>query len=197
MLYLTSNSFHTVGIIFAKKQTTEQLLLCQPDSTSAPCRRLWRTVPSHNTANTKEFQMQIGEAQGFGEVRSAAVTTQATEQADNKKENEKISVAYKGGDTAQISAQGKTMAASAAAPTKAAAAEEAPKEDPLVKSVKDRIKQLQEEIQELQGSNTEEKEKQQKISMLNQELATQNATLQELQNKDSSDSRYGKGGLVF
>lgn len=141
--------------------------------------------------------MQIGEAQGFGEVRSAAVTTQATEQADNKKENEKISVAYKGGDTAQISAQGKTMAASAAAPTKAAAAEEAPKEDPLVKSVKDRIKQLQEEIQELQGSNTEEKEKQQKISMLNQELATQNATLQELQNKDSSDSRYGKGGLVF
>lgn len=99
--------------------------------------------------------MQIGEAQGFGEVRSAAVTTQATEQADNKKENEKISVAYKGGDTAQISAQGKTMAASAAAPTKAAAAEEAPKEDPLVKSVKDRIKQLQEEIQELQGSNTE------------------------------------------
>lgn len=33
--------------------------------------------------------------------------------------------------------------------------------------------------------------------MLNQELATQNATLQELQNKDSSDSRYGKGGLVF
>lgn len=143
--------------------------------------------------------MQIGEAQGFGEVRSAAVAAQSMESVESKKENEKKSIVFKGGDTAQISAQGKTMAAGAAAPAKAAAEESATAEDPLLKSVQDRIKQLQEEIQELQSSNMDEKEKQQKISMLNQELATQNATLQELQNKDStgSSSRYGKGGLVF
>lgn len=151
--------------------------------------------------------MQIGETQGFGEMRTAASaaatqaaeTTEAAKAAEAKKENEKKSIAFQSGDTVEISKQGMTLAASTAAPAKAAQEESTSKEDTLLKNVKDRIKQLQEEIQELQGSNMDEKEKQQKVAMLNQELATQNATLQELQGKDSSGSasRYGQGGLVF
>lgn len=149
--------------------------------------------------------MQIGEAKGFGEMRSAAVTAQATEQADSKKEDEKNGLSIKSNDTVQISTQGKNMAAAGtlasgkAAPGKATPEESAAQEDPLLKSVQDRIKELQQEIQELQGSNMDPKEKQQKLAQLNQELATQNSTLQELQNKDSSgsSSRYGKGGLIF
>lgn len=72
------------------------------------------------------------------------------------------------------------------------------KDDSMVQSVKDRIKELQEELQELQGSDLPEKEKQQQMAALNQEIASQTATLQELQEQGvTGGGRYGKGGLTF
>lgn len=149
--------------------------------------------------------MQIGGIGGLGDSRTDATQLASTDVMDATKDSNttaetavKQGIAFKG-DTLTLSEQAKKLAANGKSASGKSAdgtsAEGEGEEDPAVKVTKDRIKQLQEEIAELQKSDMDEKEKQQKIASLNQELSAQTVTLQKLQ--EGTDNRYGKGGLNF
>lgn len=140
--------------------------------------------------------MEVGAMKSsFGEMRTGTLAAPAT--ADPTKEAEKKGVFSMKGDTVDITEEGKKLATQGmVAPESAQKSEEkeeAKAENPLVKSAKDRIKQLQEEMKELEQSDLPEKEKQQKIAMLQQEITLQNKILEDAQKAaDGMDKKFGK-----
>ncbi|MEG2173828.1 MAG: hypothetical protein RRY29_11325 [Desulfovibrionaceae bacterium] len=140
----------------------------------------------------------------FGELRAGKVATATTAAAiavDPTTEAEKQDAFSMKGDTVDITEQGKKLATQGmTAPNSVQKneKEEPEAENPLVKSAKDRIKQLQEEIKAVEQSNLPEQEKQRQILMLQQEITLQTKVLEEAQKAAAGvNKRYGKGGLKF
>lgn len=134
--------------------------------------------------------------------KSAAKETQSADD-EAAKPLAQASTAQQMGDRVDVSPEGQQLAKSYAGPrdiNKGVDEEksEEEEEDVLVKDIKERIKQIQAEIKELEQSDLPEKEKQQKIAMLTQEMALQTEMLQKAQDaQEKLDTRYGKGGLKF
>lgn len=131
----------------------------------------------------------------FGEIRTGTLTA-ATATDPTKDAVKKDEFSMKG-DTVDFTEEGKKLATQGMAAPKAAQKseekEEPEEENALVKSAKDRIKQLQEEMKEIEQSDLPEKEKQQKIAMLQQEITLQNKILEDAQKAaDGMDKKFGK-----
>lgn len=141
----------------------------------------------------------------FGVMRMGAPSTETLDPTsiDSVMQEWQKTTAIRLGDKVDFSDEGKAKAKAFAGPrdvNKGAKTEEAEaqEEDPMVKSTKDRIQQIQDEIKELEQSDLPEKEKQMQISMLTQEMATLTKMLEKLQGTASEMAdRYGKGGLAF
>lgn len=140
----------------------------------------------------------------FGVMRLGAATTNTLDptDADSVMREWQKSTAIRLGDKVDFSEEALSKAKAFAGPRdvnkggKAEGTEE--EEDPMTQSIKDRIKQIQQEIEELEKSDLPEKEKQKQIAMLTQELAVQTKMLEEAQEaSDKMATRYGKGGLNF
>lgn len=141
----------------------------------------------------------------FGVMKLGAATTETLDPTDLTSVLQEMqkNTAIRMGDKVDFSDEARAKAKAFEGPRAVNKGEkteeaEAAEEDPMVKSIKDRIKQIQDEIKELEQSDLPEKEKQQQIAMLTQELATQTEMLEKMQDATGSVAdRYGKGGLAF
>lgn len=141
----------------------------------------------------------------FGVMRMGAPTTETLDPTsiDSVMQEWQKTTALRLGDKVDFSDEGKAKAKAFAGPRDVNKGEkteeaEAQEEDPMVKSIKDRIEQIQKEIEELEKADLPEKEKKQKIAMLTQELAVQTEMLKDVQDAaDKMSARYGEGGLAF